>query len=105
MPDVEFHGFRIISRNAFESYNSNTVGFSIEKERACLGDADGDGEVISIDVTQIQRNEALFDTGIEESVLMNGDVDGNGVLEITDATWIQRWLALMDVPYAIGEAI
>ena len=83
--------------------DSVTKEFNINTAQALLGDADGDGEVTSIDVTQIQRNEALFDTGIEENVLMNGDVDGNGVLEITDATWIQRFLALMEVPYAIGE--
>ena len=69
-----------------------------------LGDADGDGEVTSIDVTQIQRADALFDTGIDEDTLMNGDVDGNGFLDIVDATWIQRWLALMDVPFEIGKA-
>lgn len=73
------------------------------EEAFILGDADGDGEITSLDVTQIMRKCARINTGIDEAVLMNGDVDGNGILEITDATWIQRHLAKMETPYAIGE--
>ena len=81
------------------------VGFICEYEpkKVTLGDADGDGTVGSIDVTQIMRVCAQIDTGIDEDVMMNADVDGNSVLEIIDATYIQRYLAMMNTPYAIGE--
>lgn len=72
---------------------------------AILGDADGDGEVNSIDVSLVMRSVAHMAAGVDESVLMNADVDGNGVLEITDATLIQRHLAHMTTGYPIGEAI
>ncbi|MBQ3265240.1 MAG: hypothetical protein IJH07_05630 [Ruminococcus sp.] len=57
-------------------------------EERILGDADGDGDITSVDVTCIQRAVAHLDTGIDEDVLMNADVDGSGSLEITDATYI-----------------
>lgn len=66
------------------------------------GDADGDGDVTSVDVALIQRHCAQLPTNTDEDVLMNADVDGNGVLEIVDATFIQRHLADMTVPYPIG---
>ena len=76
-----------------------------EPDPEILGDADGDGTVGSIDVTQIMRYVAQIDTGIDEGVLMNADVDGNGVLEIIDATYIQRYLANIETPYKIGETV
>lgn len=75
-----------------------------EPEKIILGDADGDGDITSIDATMVMRANVELDTGIDEDVLMNGDVDGNGALEIIDATFIQRYLALMDTPYPIGNA-
>ena len=69
-----------------------------------LGDADGDGEIGSIDVTQVMRAVAHISTGIDNDIIMNADVDGNGVLEIIDATYIQRHLAKMETPYPIGES-
>lgn len=68
-----------------------------------LGDADGDGLISAIDVTQITRAVAHISTGIDDDVLMNADVDGNGKLEIIDATYIQRYLAKMETPYQIGK--
>lgn len=68
-----------------------------------FGDADGDGDISSVDVTFIQRHNAMIVTGIDEDTLMNADVDGNGLLEIIDATWIQRYLAYIDTPYGIGK--
>lgn len=68
-----------------------------------LGDADGDGEIATIDVTQIMRTCARINTGIDKDVMMNADVDGNGRLEITDVTYIQRYLARQQTPYAIGQ--
>lgn len=73
-------------------------------ELPILGDADGDGEVTSVDVTYVQRYNAALQTGNDEAVLMNADVDGNGLLEIIDATFIQRHLAKIETPYDIGNA-
>ncbi|MBQ3264332.1 MAG: RICIN domain-containing protein [Ruminococcus sp.] len=81
------------------------IGFICEYDVIpILGDADGDGAVTSVDVTEIQRSIAHVSTGIDKVVLMNADVDGNGALEIIDATYIQRYLAQMNVPYEIGKA-
>ncbi|WP_407383829.1 RICIN domain-containing protein [Ruminococcus sp.] len=85
--------------------DSVTKEFKISIQSAILGDADGDGEVSTIDVTLIQRAEALFEVDIDEEIFQNGDVNGDGVLDVVDATWLQRYLALMDVPFAIGEAV
>ena len=82
-----------------------TVDWNPQIGAAILGDADGDGDVTSIDATIIQRYDALIPTDIDEATLMNGDVDSNGELEIIDATYLQRYLAMMDVTYPIGETI
>ena len=74
-------------------------------ERFVLGDADGDGDVSSIDATYILRYTALMNVDIDEAILMNGDVDGNEELEVVDATYIQRYLAEFPIPYPIGECI
>ena len=68
-----------------------------------LGDADGNGDIESIDVTQIQRYLALMEVLIPESTLMHGDVDGNGELTPVDVTYIQRFMNEMTTPYPIGE--
>ena len=70
-----------------------------------LGDADGDGDVASIDATYLLRFNAEIKTGISEDLLHNGDADGNGELEIIDATYIQRWLAEFNIPYLIGVEV
>lgn len=74
-----------------------------ESDGTLLGDADGDGDVTSIDVTYIQRYSAGLRIDVDEDTLMNGDADGNGELEIVDATFIQRRLAEMPIPYPVGE--
>ena len=68
-----------------------------------MGDADGNGEVDSIDVTVLQRYSADMEYPI--SGLETADVDGDGETTIIDATYIQRYLAEMDTPYRIGEAV
>lgn len=69
-----------------------------------LGDADGDSEVTSLDVTFIQRSLAhmTMPESYNETV---ADVDGDGDVTALDVTFIQRSLAHMTVPYAIGEPI
>ena len=69
-----------------------------------LGDADADGIITIVDVTNIQRHLANL-IKLDQKSITAGDVDGNGRLEITDATFIQQWLAKMKVAYPIGEII
>ena len=60
------------------------------------GDADGDGEVTSLDVTMIQRALAhLNPSGYNAAVC---DVDGDGEVTSMDVSWIQRALAHMTIP-------
>ena len=68
-----------------------------------LGDADGDEDVSSVDVTLIQRYCADFVLNIPEETLLHGDVDDSGDLDILDVTLIQRYLADFNVQYPIGE--
>ena len=85
------------------SYSGSVKKEFAIKQKRVFGDADGDGEVGAVDVTQIQRYNAMMNTGIDKNVLMNADVDGDGDLTIIDATYIQRWLAHIEVPYTIGQ--
>ena len=70
-----------------------------------LGDADGNGELSSVDVAFILRYLAKIDTPFTKSELMRGDVDDSGDLELTDVTAIQYYLANMNTPYPIGTTI
>ena len=65
-----------------------------------LGDADGDGNVTSLDATVIQRKIA----GLKYNSFCRkaADVDHDGTASIVDATYIQRHLAKIDTPYLIG---
>lgn len=66
------------------------------------GDANNDGYVTIVDVTEIQRMLAQFPTAnFNEQA---ADIDGNG-LDITDATAIQRYLSEFDDPYHTGELV
>ena len=70
-----------------------------------LGDADGNGELESVDATFIQRCIAQIPTPYTKAELMRGDVDGSGDLELTDVTAIQYYLCHLKTPYPIGETI
>lgn len=111
--NTEQYGYILKSSNKWADLkgyapNYRKTGFICERKTVdkpvYLGDADGDGEIGSIDVTQIMRVVAHISTGIDDEVLMNADVDGNGELEIIDATYVQRHLAKMETPYQIGKA-
>lgn len=85
-----FHSFVITSVYATEQY--------------LLGDADGDGMIMIVDCTFIQRDIA----GLAEIKAVNrvaSDVDSDGEICILDATAIQRYLAEMEENYPIGEYI
>lgn len=71
-------------------------------EQYLLGDADGDGMIMIVDCTLIQRDIA----GLAEIKAENrsaADVDADGEICILDATAIQRYLAEMGENYPIGE--
>ena len=70
-----------------------------------LGDADGNGEIESVDATFIQRYIAQIPTPYTKAELMRGDVDGSGDLELTDVTAIQYYLCHLKVSYQIGTVI
>ena len=62
------------------------------------GDADGDGIVTAMDVTQIQRYLSNMVTSVTDENKAVCDVDGDGNITIMDVTYIQRWLANMNIP-------
>ena len=69
-----------------------------------LGDVDGDGLIMIVDCTLIQRDIV----GLAEIHVNNrraADVDSDGEICILDATAIQRYLAEMEENYPIGEYI
>lgn len=66
------------------------------------GDCDGDGDVLIVDVTLIQR--VLVDMIPRYFDERAADVDDNGP-DISDATMIQRYLAEINDPYHIGELV
>lgn len=73
-------------------------------EQYLLGDADGDGMIMIVDCTLIQRDIA----GLAKIKAVNrsaSDVDSDGEICILDATAIQRYLAEMKEKYPIGEYI
>ena len=73
-------------------------------QQLILGDADGDGMIMIVDCTLIQRDIA----GLAEIKAVNrvvSDVDSDGEICILDATAIQRYLAEMEENYPIGECI
>jgi len=106
---VGYYEAYIISRNAFESYNSNTIGFSITEpffEPIILGDADNNDAVETFDATYVLRYVATIKLALDMDIfLRNSDVDQSGDVEVYDATYIQRYLAEMKVAYPIGEYI
>lgn len=66
------------------------------------GDADGDGEVMILDATAIQRK--LAELSVSSFNEKAADVDGDG-LNIIDATMIQRYLAEFPNTHSIEEVI
>ena len=83
----------------------NPPTFVCDIVEGILGDADGNGEIESVDATFIQRWLAKIDTPYTKAELMRGDVDGSGDLELTDVTWLQYYLTDIQTPYQIGKQI
>jgi hypothetical protein len=67
-----------------------------------LGDVNGDKETNIVDVTYIQRYDAMI-LDLDADQLDRGDVDRNGETNIIDVTYIQRYEAFMDTVPGIGE--
>ena len=83
--------------------NDNGFAFiSLGDAPKLTGDADGDGEVTVMDVSEVQHYLSSMKTNASEEMLMYADVDKNGLLEVIDTTWMQRYIAGMDIPYQIG---
>ncbi len=75
-----------------------------DPSKMILGDANGDGEVDSVDATIVQRAATKIQVPYSEEQLMCADIDGDGSLTIVDATFIQRYDSRIAVPYPVGEA-
>lgn len=70
--------------------------------RGILGDADGNGEVETVDVTLIMRYNAHI---IDESFIKTelADIDESGEVDVIDSTLIMRYLSMIPTAYPIGE--
>ena len=101
--DFTIYGYAGTAAETYAKENYFTFIALNDNPQPTLGDADGDGEITTIDVTNIQRYCALLKTNIDEEILIYADVDGDGVLSIIDATYIQRYLAHIEIPFRIGE--
>ena len=75
-----------------------------EERTVLLGDADGDGAIMIVDCTLIQRDIVGL-AEIKADNRIAADVDSDGEICILDATAIQRYLAEMNDNYPIGEYI
>ena len=96
------YGYKSTVAERYANDNGFTFIALDDNPKPKVGDADGDGEITLMDVTNVQHYLSSMHTGVEDDVLMSADVDKNGLLEIIDTTWIQRHLAGMEIPYAIG---
>ncbi|MBK6088315.1 dockerin type I repeat-containing protein [Ruminococcus difficilis] len=83
--------------------NTKSVDFKV-REPQLLGDADEDGKITILDVTQIQRVLA-GSKNPTASIKKLGDVDQNGDLDVVDATLLQRWLLGLDQELTIGKKV
>lgn len=100
--------FEIVSSKEEEDVADNidavVIKNAFDDELFILGDADGDGSVMILDATCIQRYLVDYEVNDPETVVKCGDVTGDG-LDITDATFIQRYLVEYNTPYQIGQPI
>ena len=91
------------TEEAYYYNNTRSIAFKI-REQYLLGDADGDGEVATLDATRIQRVLARLDKDEDGKISLRGDVNENGTLDLMDVTFLQRYFARMTVLYPIGES-
>ena len=86
-----------------------TITITTEKsettESYLLGDANGDGEVDTVDATIVQRVATHLSVPFSEKQLMCADIDGDGELTIVDVVFIQRYVVHASVPYPVGELV
>ena len=88
----------------FLVFHSFVITSVCATQQLILGDADGDGVIMIVDCTLIQRDIA----GLAEIKADNrrvADVDSDGEICIFDATAIQRYLAEMTGNYPVGECV
>lgn len=106
-PDFTIFGFKGSAAETYaDSYGFTFIPLGDEPEKPyILGDANGNGEIESVDATFIQRCIAQIETPFTKKELMRGDVDGSGDLELLDVTCIQRYLADLKTDYQIGQTV
>ena len=78
--------------------NANII-FNYAESAVAYGDADGNGEIASKDVTLIRRYIAAYDevTGTSTvEVAAGADVNGDGAINSKDVTLLRRYLASYD---------
>lgn len=97
--------YKIHIDSKYYQVEESIIPIGYEVSETILGDADGNGDIESVDATYIQRYIAQIPTPYTKAELMRGDVDGSGDLELTDVTAIQYYLCHMRTPYQIGEII
>ncbi|WP_405356420.1 leucine-rich repeat protein [Ruminococcus sp.] len=96
-------GYLIFEADHFSVYL--VVELGAEVNIALSGDADGDGQISTIDATILQRYLARLSVPYDEETLMNADVDGDGELSVIDVTVILRYCARIRTPYPVGQRI
>lgn len=95
-------GYLVFKTTHFSRY---LVATGAEVDLAICGDADGDGQISTIDATILQRYLARLSVPYDEETLMNADVDGDGELSVIDVTVILRYCARIRTPYPVGQRI
>ncbi len=100
--DIIITGYKDTEAERYANHNS--FDFVELTEFVFLGDANGDGEVDSLDATIVHRAATKIQVPYSEEQLMCADIDGDGSLTIVDATFIQRYDSKIAVPYPVGEA-
>lgn len=94
------------NHNRTEAYyynNVKTISFKV-RESYLIGDADGSGEVDTIDTTIIQRYLARMDVKVVDGFDQRADITQDGMADLMDVTYLQRYLANMGVPYDVNAS-
>lgn len=92
------------NHNRTEAYyfnNVKTISFKV-RNSYLVGDADGNGEVDSVDATIMQRCLARMDVDVDANFDQRADITQDGAMDLMDVTYLQRYLANMDAVYPVN---